>query len=379
MPRSVGDEVRSGSFVVEGAGVVRGRSRRCRELRRADRRHGPRVPPSALAARALDRPAPLRPARRDGAARCDADRGAPQAGRRDPPRGRHGRRRDGDADPRGARSCSSRSPTRRPRCGWRAAGALSQQLNAIESLASVDTICVDKTGTLTTASLRLVELLPAAGDDRGGARRRPRPLRGRVGGAEPHAAGGRGRAARDLRACRRDGSRSSPGGAGAGSGSAAPATCSARRSSSRSGSSPRRPLAQQEAGRRVVGFGIADGAVPGRSRRRPAAAAAARPRRARRGAPAARRARRSRYLLEQGVDGRRPLGRRSRDGGLDRGRRRHPGGRPPARGRRACPPTTSSSTGSRASLSVVGRISPEGKRRVVDVAAPQRPLRGDGR
>ncbi len=42
-------------------------------------------------------------------------------------------------------------------------GALSQQLNAIESLASVDTICVDKTGTLTTASLRLVELLPAAG------------------------------------------------------------------------------------------------------------------------------------------------------------------------------------------------------------------------
>ena len=50
------------------------------------------------------------------------------------------------------------------------AGALSQQLNAIESLASVDTICVDKTGTLTTASLRVVELLPAAGDDRGGAR-----------------------------------------------------------------------------------------------------------------------------------------------------------------------------------------------------------------
>jgi len=43
------------------------------------------------------------------------------------------------------------------------AGALSQQLSAIESFASVDTICVDKTGTLTEASLRVVELLPAAG------------------------------------------------------------------------------------------------------------------------------------------------------------------------------------------------------------------------
>jgi cation-transporting P-type ATPase E len=42
-------------------------------------------------------------------------------------------------------------------------GVLAQQLNAIESLAAVDTICIDKTGTLTGAALRVVELVPAAG------------------------------------------------------------------------------------------------------------------------------------------------------------------------------------------------------------------------
>lgn len=40
---------------------------------------------------------------------------------------------------------------------------LAQQLNAIESLASVNTLCTDKTGTLTEPNLRVVALVPAAG------------------------------------------------------------------------------------------------------------------------------------------------------------------------------------------------------------------------
>jgi cation-transporting ATPase E len=43
-------------------------------------------------------------------------------------------------------------------------GALAQQLNAIESIASVDVVCLDKTGTLTEPRLRVLELVPA-GDD----------------------------------------------------------------------------------------------------------------------------------------------------------------------------------------------------------------------
>jgi cation-transporting P-type ATPase E len=42
-------------------------------------------------------------------------------------------------------------------------GALAQQLNAIESLASFDVVCLDKTGTLTEARPRVVEIVAAPG------------------------------------------------------------------------------------------------------------------------------------------------------------------------------------------------------------------------
>jgi cation-transporting P-type ATPase E len=42
-------------------------------------------------------------------------------------------------------------------------GALVQQLNAVESLASVDVVCLDKTGTLTDSTLRVVDVIPAPG------------------------------------------------------------------------------------------------------------------------------------------------------------------------------------------------------------------------
>jgi magnesium-transporting ATPase (P-type) len=44
-------------------------------------------------------------------------------------------------------------------------GVLAQQLNAIESLASVDIVCTDKTGTLTEPTLRVVGVVPSDHED----------------------------------------------------------------------------------------------------------------------------------------------------------------------------------------------------------------------
>src|SRR4029079_15057096 len=43
-------------------------------------------------------------------------------------------------------------------------GALVQQSNAVESLSHVDTLCVDKTGTLTTTEFALHEVHPLTGE-----------------------------------------------------------------------------------------------------------------------------------------------------------------------------------------------------------------------
>jgi cation-transporting ATPase E len=45
------------------------------------------------------------------------------------------------------------------------AGALVQRVNAVESVSNVDVLCTDKTGTLTTGRLAVVELAPLGGQD----------------------------------------------------------------------------------------------------------------------------------------------------------------------------------------------------------------------
>ena len=70
-------------------------------------------------------------------------------------------------------------------------GALAQQLNAVESLAAVDVVCLDKTGTLTEGTLRVVELVPLDPGASQDARRRARPLRGELSQPERHARGDR--------------------------------------------------------------------------------------------------------------------------------------------------------------------------------------------
>lgn len=44
-------------------------------------------------------------------------------------------------------------------------GALVQQINAVESLSNVDTLCLDKTGTLTTNRIQLRQIIPIQADE----------------------------------------------------------------------------------------------------------------------------------------------------------------------------------------------------------------------
>ena len=207
-------------------------------------------------------------------------------------------------------------------------GVLAQQLNAIESLASVDVVCTDKTGTLTEPTLRVVELVPAGGVDeetlaralagyaasapsrnptlRGDRRRRAGDGRGapraRAGAVLLAAALERARARRRAARARRAGAVRAP----------------IRRS--RSGRAPRRApdgacwRSATEAPLPAAGLGAA---LPRRRAR-------ARARRARRAA-AAERGRDGRLLRRRGRRAEGAVGRRAGDGGRDRPRRRRAG------------------------------------------------------
>ena len=244
------------------------------------------------------------------------------------------------------------------------AGALSQQLNAIESLASVDTICVDKTGTLTTASLRLVEVLPAPGTS----------------AEELDEALGRYAASSEARNPTLNAIAA-----------ALPATAepvdetvpflSRRRWSGQViggvnfvlGAPELFPLgelaavaaANQEAGRRVVGFGISDRSFPADPDAGPSAlrtlglailAEELRPET--RGDDRVSCSSRASRSSSSPATPRRPWARSRRTPASRLSSRRSTA--------RRCPRAMPSSTGVSGSLSVVGRISPEGKRRVVE-------------
>ena len=68
---------------------------------------------------------------------------------------------------------------------------LVQQMAATESLAAVDTICVDKTGTLTTGELRLVAVEVADESEASAARAGAGALRRQLGRAQPDPGGDR--------------------------------------------------------------------------------------------------------------------------------------------------------------------------------------------
>ncbi len=243
-------------------------------------------------------------------------------------------------------------------------GALSQQLNAIESLASVDTICLDKTGTLTVAALRLVEVVPAEPATE----------------HELRDAFARYAAAAETQDSTLAALALASVEPGEPADEVVPFLSRHRWSGQRLGGvryvlgAPELfPLgaleeavsAAQEAGRRVIALGVTSAAFPAEPDEGPpplrtlGLAVLAEELR-----PDARET--IAYLAAQGVARRRTLGRCGRDGSLDRLRRGHPGRRPAARGRRRCRPAMRELDRIVTSLSVVGRVSPEDKRRVVE-------------
>ena len=249
-------------------------------------------------------------------------------------------------------------------------GALAQQLNAIESLASVDVVCLDKTGTLTEATLRVVELVPARRDeDELGARSaryaasasaRNATLEAIADGAIPPRP--RSRTEEVPFSSRRRWSALRLGGDG----------LRARRAGALPARRARRP--GRARGRRRAGA-CSRSARPRRSGEDPSSRRPASARSGSSSSPsgsAATRARPSRSSARQGVELKVLSGDAPETVGGDRRRRGH---RRASRLRRprACPTTTASCAGSRSTHSVVGRISPEGKQRVVEA------LRGAGR
>ena len=204
-------------------------------------------------------------------------------------------------------------------------GVLAQQLNAIESLASVDTILLDKTGTLTEARLQVDALLPAVGVDEGELLHELGRYAASSPSRNPTLA-----AIFDHCGAEADEPRSS-----------VPFSSRRRWSALELGESTfvlgapelfppgeLQSVAEQEAraGRRVVAFGIADGPIAADSSSGDRADARAR---GARRTPARRRTRDDRVLPVAGRASRNPFGRPARDGRRGCGRCR-PGGRRPA-------------------------------------------------